>query len=278
MAVAAISRNMVKACKLFLERKYEEAEKTMEKVKDPAYITAALRAQLALFSWDFDKTIEYCKEYFPYLNEWYSLNMREESFAMLAFAAIKRGSEKELIEYLDGLKMNFPMDGNERLNETMIRLIEKTVDILNGKTYEAQYIPPEKPMTLSEAIDHLREVTSKKDLSGDTPEDAAYILSRMKKEMDTNEYIGYYEKFADSPKLTERTRVNVIEMYFYLNMPDKAVKAVCDAYKYSWIPVEKTIIMPTSILTYDVNLWSIFTKEMFDYIYTTASIHFRGTV
>lgn len=271
MAVSAVSRNMVKACRLFLERKYEEAEKVMEKVKDPAYRTAALRAQTALFSWDFDKAIEYCREYLPYLNEWYSMNMREESFAMLAFAAIKSGSEKEVTQYLDGLRTNFSGD------DMILHFIERTIDILNGKTYEPQYIPPEKPMTLSESIDHLRKVTTKKDLTGDTPEDAAYILSRMAGKMDSNEYIGYYERFAYSAKLTERTLVDVIEIYFHLNMPDKAVKAVCDAYKYSWIPVEKTIIMPTSIFTYDVNLWSIFTKEMFDYIYKTPSIYFGGT-
>lgn len=273
-----LSRNMVKVCKLFLERNYEEAEKLMERLNEPAYLKTAIQAQLSLFLWNFEKTIECCKEYFPYLNEWSTGNMLEESYAMLAFSAIQSGKEKEVVGYLANFKSDFPRDENERYNERITFLIEKYINILEGKVYKVRYTPPDKPMTLCESIDYLNERNPKMNLSGDTQEDAVYILSRMAEKMDCNEYIKYYERFANSSKLSEWTRVSVIEMYLYMNMPDKVRKAVCDCYKYSWIPVEKTIIMPTSILTYDINLWNVFTKEMFDYIYKTASIYFGGTV
>lgn len=275
---AVLSRNMVKVCKLFLQRNYKEAEKLMEKLNEPSYQKATLQAQLSFFSWDFEKTIECCKEYFPYLNEGHTYNMYDESCAMLTFSAIQTKKEKEVIKYLSDFKLDLLSDEDEIHNERIIRLIEKYIDILEGKIYEVRYTPPEKPMTFSEAVDYLREVNSKKDLSGDTQEDAAYILSRMAEKMDCNEYIKYYERFADSPKLSERTRVSAIEMYLYMNMPDKVRKAICDCCKYSWIPVEKIIIMPTAILTYDVNMWKMFTKEMFEYIYKTASVHFGGAV
>lgn len=272
MNVVTIPRNFSKVCKLFLERNYEGAEKAMEKVKDLPHQKAAIRAQLALFSWDFDKTVECCKEYFPHLDEWYSRNMIDESFAMLAFSAIKSGREKEVIEYLDDLKTALPKEENERYTEIMLWSIENTVDILNGKTCGPQYTPPEEPMTLDEAVEFLRKNNNKKELTADTPEGAAYILSRMENKMDCKDFLMLYERFAKKQKFTEITRKYAVEMYLYLDQPEKVRQAICDCYNYSWIPVEKTIIMPTSILTYDRNLWDIYTKEMFDYIYKTDNL------
>lgn len=276
MNVVTIPRNLTKACKLYLERNYEEAEKTLVKVKEYPHQKSALKAQLALFSWDFDKSIEFCMEYLPYLYEWYSGNMMDESFAMLAFSAIKTGRTAEVIGYLDDLRNSLPVDQNERFTEKMLQSIKQTIDIMNGKTCGPKYIPPEEPMTLNEAVEYLREKNNKKDLTADTPEDAAYILSRMYKKMDCNDFIMLYERFANVQKFTESTRNSAIEMYLYLDQHDKVKQAICDSYRYSWIPVEKTSIMPVSILTYDVNLWSIYTKEMFDYIYRTPNFLFGG--
>lgn len=276
--VVTIPRNLSRVCKLFLERSFEEAEKALEKINGFPHQKAALRAQLALFSWDFDNAVRHCMEYLPHLDEWYSGNMVDESFAMLAFSAIKSGREKEVIEYLDDLKAKLSGEEDERYTEVMLRSVKNTVDILKGKPCKPQYAPPEKPMTLDEAVGYLRENNRKNDLTADTPEGAAYILSRMYHKMDCKDFLMLYERFAKVKGFTEMTRKTAVEMYLYLGQPDKVRQAICDSYNYSWIPVEKTSIMPVSILTYDRNLWDIYTKEMFDYIYKTKNLLSEGKV
>lgn len=273
MSIVTIPRNLSKVCKLFLERNYGEAEKAMEKVKDFPHQKAAIRAQLALFSWDFDKTVEYCMEYLPHLDEWYTRNTVDESFAMLAFSAMKCGREKEAVKYLDDLKTNLSDGEDERYTKIMLGSIKNTADILNGKICEPQYTPPDDPMTLDEAIEYLRKNNKKKDLTADTAEGADYILTRMYNKMDCKDFLMVYERFAKVQKFSEMTtRKTAVEMYLYLGQPDKVRQAICDSYNYAWIPAEKTVIMPISILTYDRNLWDIYTQEMFDYIYKTKNL------
>ncbi len=276
MSVTAIPRNMARACKLYRERNYDEAEKIMAKISEPAHQKAAIQAQLALFSCDFDGAAGFCMEFMPYLNEWYSGNMLDAAFAMLTFCGFKAGRER-VLDYFEELGHSFSKDDNDRYSNLMSGAIGRSVNILKSTEYEKKYVPPEKPVSLEDAVSFLRE-KYRSDLTADTSEGAAYILSRVKQKIDCGEYVRYYERFADSPKLTERTRFDAVEMYVYMDMPEKAVKAVCDFYKYTWLPVEKTTVMPVSIFTYDKNLWNIFTEDMFEFIRKTPSNNFVSAV
>lgn len=282
MSKAKISKNIVKACEFYLKRDYENAEKIMAKITEPAYQTAAIYAQTALFSWDFDRATSLCMEFLPYINEWqgHTYNMYEAGVAMIAFCGYKTDKEK-VLSYLINLKNSFEdKEDNvctERITKLMIDIINKYVNLLSSSKFEKKYTPPENPISLDEAISYLQKY--KKDLTADTQDDAEYILSRMKRKMDCIEFVRLYECFSDSPKLTERTRFDAIEMYLYLDMPDKAGKAVCDFCKSSsWTPAEKIMIMPVSIFTYDTNLWDIFTNDMFEYIRKTPNYYFRDKV
>ncbi len=277
MAVVSVPRNMSRACKLYLARKYEEGDKIMSKITEPAHQKAAIEAQLALFSWDLDKAAERCMEFLPYIDEWYSGNMLEAGFAMITFCGYKADKEK-VLSYLTTLKDDFSSKSDDNIRtERIISVIKGSVNTLNGGELKKKYTPPEEPVSLNEAVSYLKEKFHS-DFTPDTPDGAQNILSRMYHKMDPVEYIGCYERFSDSPKLTEITRADAIKMYIYSDMPDKEkiLKAVCGLYKYSWLPVEKTTVMPISILTYDVRLWDYLDKETFDYIYKTPSIYFGG--
>lgn len=273
MAIVKLPRNMVRACKLFLQRDYDEAFKIMERVSGVDHQKEAILAQLALFSNDYSGAAEYCMSFIPHLDEWYTINMINCSFAMLTFCAFQT-DRQNVLNFLENLKRIFIKRESNQFTNIMIGSIDKSVEALMKDTFEKKYIPPENPMSLIEAIAYLKEKCHK-DLTGETPDDAAYILSRMDRKMDALEYIKYYERFADSVKLTEYTRFDAIKIYSYLDKPDKIREAVCDFYKYSWIPVEKTMVMPISIFTYDINIWSAFSKELFDYIYKNVNVYFE---
>lgn len=274
MSVAAIPPKMNKACKLYLSRNYEEADKIMSKNPEPAHQKAAIEAQLALFSQDFDKAAERCMEFLPYITEWYSGNMLEAGIAMITFCGMRTGKER-VSRFLEELKSSFVRSDNERNNEMILHKIENAADILKGcgNNFRKEYTPPEKPLTLAEEIEKLKK--NKKDISPDAPKDMAYILSRTSKSMDCNEFTGCVERFSDCREISQYTRLDAVSMYLYMGMPDKIPKAVRDFYRYSWIPVEKTIVMPISLLAYDVRLWDIFDEETFDYIYKTPNILFE---
>lgn len=267
MAGIAVPKNLTKACKLYLGRKYSEADTVMSKISEMTPHKAAVEAQLALFKNDFESAIEHCMLFLPHLEHWRSLNMAEAGPAMITFCA-NRTNNETVSAFLEKLKDDF--SGTEKA--ALIPIVSKNIKIMNGEYVNKGYTPPEKPICLGEAAENLSKY--RKGLTGETAEDAVFILSRAYNTMDCTEYLQYYEKYADVPTLPEATRFHAVEMYLHLNMPDKARQAVCDFYMHSWIPVEKTTIMPISMFTYDTRLWELFDAEFFDFIYQNPAVHF----
>lgn len=268
MSAVAIPRNMSKACRLYLQRSYDEADKIMAKISEPHRQKMAVEAQLALFRWEHDTAIAKCMEFLPYLNEWRSLNMLEAAFAMITFSAQYAG-KNEVIEYLGNLKDQFEGEADERYKRFVIGNITRSLTYLNGENTTEELPQQENLMTVKEAAEKWGCSET------DSAESACKILGLGYGKIDPNEYIELYERYHDLPTLMEFTRANAIKSYLYLGRTEKIAEAVLDLYRHTWQPVEKTTVMPISILTYDKNLWQFYTKELFDKIYTTAAVHFE---
>lgn len=278
MSIISIPRNMSKACKLYLERNFDEADKLMDKISEPYHQKLAIEAQLALFKWDFDNTITKCMGFLPYLNEWYSLNMLDASFAMITFSAAHT-RKTEVTEYLNNLKLRFETEEDERYKGFIMSKINKSLDYLTNNSEKENVEPQQKNLlSIDEAIEKWGSQYSNKQFTVNSPEGADRILSAGYGKIKPNEYIELYERYHDSSPLTEHTRVKVIKTYLRMNKPEMIFNAVYDLCKYTWLPVEKTTVMPISILTYDTELWKLYTKELFEKIYVTASVHFGGIV
>lgn len=278
MSIISIPRNMSKACKLYLERNFEEADRIMEKISEPYHQKQAIEAQLTLFKWDLDNTITKCMEFLPYLNEWRSFNMLDASFAMITFSAAHMRKE-EVTEYLESLKLRFETEEDERYKGHMLGKINKSINYLTDNLEKANVSPQlEDLLSVDEAVEKWRSRYQEGQFTADSPENADRILSAYYQKIKPNEYIELYERFHDSSTLREHTRINVIKTYLRMNKIEMIPDAVYDLCKYAWLPVEKTTIMPISILTYDTDLWKLYTKELFEQIYTTASVYFGGVV
>lgn len=230
--VVSIPRNMSKACKLYLQHNFDEANKIMDKISEPYHQKAAIEAQLSLFKWNFDSAINKCMEFLPYLNEWRSLNMLEASFAMITFSAVHT-RKNEVMEYLQRLKLQFEAEKDERYKKLVIGHINKSLAYLNGEDDSSEKPLSDKLMSVEEAA----ELWGCKEI--DTPESARKILALGYGKVIPTEYIKLYERYHNLSNLTEHICSNVIKTYLYLGNTAKISETVLEVYKYIWCPVEK---------------------------------------
>ena len=175
-----------------------------------------------------------------------------------------------MLEYLTKLKIKFETEEDERYRRFVIGSINKSLTYLKGENKAEEMLMQDNLLSVKEAA----ELWGCKEI--DTPNGAYQILSRGYKKIKPNEYIELYERYHNSLVMTEKTRADIIKTYLYMNKTEMISTSIFDLYKYTWLPVEKTTVMPISILTYDTKLWEFYTKELFDKIYTTTNVHFGG--
>lgn len=272
----SLSKKMKQATNLYRACKFDEAEKILTDIHTNPHQIADIKAQLAFFSWEFDKAIEYILEYYPYLGEWYSGNKNRDTQKMLAFSLLHASEKmkKQAIAELQEIHDCFSKEQLDKRGYYQFTCISQILDIASGnyQTYKKPYSPPEKIKSYEEILQgyaqyHEKELKALHCLPEDDIRIASDLLLLIMDYGKTTDFIRLYEKHCKSSKLYYRNHLRAIHIYLYLQNFERAKEAASDYVKYGWIPIEWTDVMPVSLFD-DYCFVPVFTKDLFSEIYS----------
>lgn len=255
---------------LYRACRFEEADKLLEKNDTLPRQTADIKAQLAFFSCDFDKTVQYILEYYPYLNEWYAMNKKSDTEKMLAFSLAKSSEDikNEAISILDEMYGYFSEEQLSDVRYSHFKAIPRIIDIAKGNysKYAKGYTPPESPKEYKEIFDkyaefHKSQLKALKCAPEDDPKTAGDLIYLIEKSGKPEDITELYEADCKSTKLHYNAHLTAIRVYLYLNDPERAEEAAVDYVKYGWLPITETDIMPVSLFD-DYCMTPMLTNEL----------------
>ena len=274
--VVTIPKKLKDICGLYLKRHYDEADALLDKFNKLPHHKAAVLAQKALFSWDFNSAIDLCFEFVPYLSEWHSYNMRSEGIAMLTFAGTHCRTD-EVIAFFEKLRNDYAdADKDDREKVMLLSMINQSLDILHGnmQTHGSPFTAPECPISIEDIRKNHLVGHYEKYADRDDAEAINHIMMVANKKCSAEDYIKLYEMHPQSPDIRDRQRLTAIHAYAYLGDNEKAQQAVIDYWKFGWLPIERTDIMPLDLFPHNCDIWHLFTKDVFSEIYNSCNYLF----
>ena len=94
--VIVIPKQLKNITDLYRSCQFEKADMLLEKLDKLPNQILSIKAQLAFFKWDFDRSVELILGYYDHLDEWYSANAQNDTILMLTFSLLKcSGDVKE---------------------------------------------------------------------------------------------------------------------------------------------------------------------------------------
>lgn len=279
VTMSPIPKKLKDAARLCRCCRFAEAEMLLDTVDGVPHQVAAIQAQLAFFSGDFDKAISLIMDYFPYLCEWYSGNMMQDTVHMLAFSLMHTHSETADTA-ISCLQRMYDALTEEQRNLRQYRqfthipeILQAAEEDLSGLVHQRKcYAPRETPKTTEEIIASYAKYHEKQiqRLKCPITEDTAMAgdLLLLIYDMGTpEEFCRLYEKHCKSSKLYYLSHIRAIRVYQYLGDLPRAEEAALDYVRYGWMPIEHTDVMPLSLLDgYDI--FSVLTKESLMQMYS----------
>lgn len=274
--VVSVPKKLRDIAELYRARNFTEADPLLATFKKQPRQKAAIEAQLAFFSCDFDSAIERIMEYYAYLGEWYTGNMWQQTAMLLSYALIRSKSQSiasDCTEYLKRLYKSLSAEQLENKNLRYLTFIPQIIDRAEGKfDLSNKYSPPDTAKSYDELFEGYATY-HKKQLAklNCPPEDDTHTVSDMLILIDssgsTDDFLRLYEMHCKSPELREWTHIKAARMYMYLGKNDRAAEALMDFATLGWHPLQLTDIMPMSMLDGD-DLFPLITDEMLKKIYS----------
>ncbi|MBQ9604408.1 MAG: hypothetical protein IJR45_03240, partial [Firmicutes bacterium] len=277
--IVKIPKKLKEIINLYRMRKYEQADKLLEQLTGFSHQKAAIKAQIAFFNADFEHTVEYISEYFPYLCEWYSGNIKCDTIFMLEYSFVKGENTDLNKKVLNNIKNVYEILTNEQKQGkgfSQYRYYDELKRVFDGDTentmldnYGKKYTPPENPKRIEEvlkdfSLENKVSIGSVDDLDGFINDSrVGNMLYYMKIYTSPEDYIMVFEKLKKSKRLSMYQFLDAAMVYLYLGKKEKAEQTIVEIAKYKWIPIEETDVMPVPALS-DLGAYELYTKDLFD--------------
>lgn len=274
-----ITKRLKEIAALYRACRFEEANEQLSAYNKLPHQAAAIKAQISFFNWDFDSTIEHIMDYFPYLCEWYTGNIKWNTFYMLVFSLLKSNSDmrRSCLEYLDSVYKGFSDDQLESKNYWHFTFIPEMIKAADGNMEtNKKYVPPNNPKSFNEIFEgyagsHKRQLEKLSCSPEEDAKTASDLLLLIYSSGSTEDFIRLYEKHCKSPKNSDFVHFDAARIYMYLGNNERAAQALCDYAEFVWYPIEFTDVKPVSILD-GFDLFPLFTKDLFKKIYNIPRI------
>ena len=262
---------------LYCECRYDEAEALSAKLTGCDPQLADMRAQTAFFRSDFNECVRQGLLVYPFLDEWYSGNKRQQTRMMLEYAINKADEEvrQEAVGILNDMYHHFSEEqlaarGFEHFVYIPQLIVHATGVLESFAKPHHIYRPPESPEELSAiAEDYLRlhekRLAALKCDPMDDPSVIRSIMPLIEYRGRPEDYLKLYNEHCTSPELNN-CHFAAAKICLYFGQEDKAREALLNYARYGFIPVEFTDVKPMEIFV-DYSFAPLLTKELLDAIY-----------
>ena len=271
--VIVIPKQLKNITDLYRSCQFEKADMLLEKLDKLPNQILSIKAQLAFFKWDFDRSVELILGYYDHLDEWYSANAQNDTILMLTFSLLKcSGDVKE-----NAIKKLAEIYDSHSEKEKYIKESPRIIEVANGTSADEfaynKYSAPANPKTLDEIIEiykdvHKKECAKIKGRILGNQQAVIGILGLVSYMGTPEDYITLYEKVSKSNKLLMDMAMVAARIYRFLGKYNEARQAIINHVRYQWHFVEWTEVMPVSALV-GFDCFDLYTEELFAEIYNT---------